>query len=55
MVAYQRSRTTKIVATIGPASWNPQTLTQLIAAGVDVARINAAHDDIATRAHLVGV
>ncbi len=55
MAAYQRSRTTKIVATIGPASWNPRTLTQLIAAGVDVARINAAHDDIATRAHLVGV
>ncbi|MFL5866415.1 MAG: pyruvate kinase [Thermoleophilaceae bacterium] len=38
-------RSTKIVATIGPASRDPEVLERLIAAGVDVARLNFAHGD----------
>jgi pyruvate kinase len=34
---------TKIVCTIGPASRSPQTLEQLISAGMDVARLNFSH------------
>jgi pyruvate kinase len=36
---------TKIVATLGPASWDEDRLEDLIRAGVDVARINASHSD----------
>jgi pyruvate kinase len=36
-------RATKIVATIGPASSSPETLFQLIRAGVDVVRFNFSH------------
>jgi pyruvate kinase len=36
-------RSTKIVATIGPASREPHVLERMIAAGVDVARLNFAH------------
>src|ERR687887_1492967 len=36
-------RFTKIVATIGPASRDPEVLERLIRAGVDVARLNFAH------------
>ncbi len=36
---------TKIVATLGPASWEPETLVELIEAGVDVCRINCSHSD----------
>src|SRR3954452_9589520 len=36
-------RSTKIVATVGPASRLPQMLERLIHAGVDVARLNFAH------------
>lgn len=38
-------RKTKIVATIGPASQDENTITQLIQAGVNVARINFSHGD----------
>ncbi len=37
------ARRTKIVATVGPASRSPETLAELIAAGVDVFRLNFAH------------
>ncbi|MCS6842276.1 MAG: pyruvate kinase [Roseiflexus sp.] len=36
-------RRTKIVATIGPASSNPEVIEQLLAAGMDVARLNFSH------------
>ncbi|MDQ3720640.1 MAG: pyruvate kinase, partial [Actinomycetota bacterium] len=36
-------RSTKIVATIGPASREPDVLERLVAAGLDVARLNFAH------------
>jgi pyruvate kinase len=36
-------RRTKIVATIGPASRDPETLARMVAAGVDVARLNFSH------------
>jgi pyruvate kinase len=36
-------RQSKIVATIGPASQDPETLTRLIRAGLDVARLNFSH------------
>jgi pyruvate kinase len=36
-------RQTKIVATIGPATSSPETLLQLIHAGVDVVRLNFSH------------
>ena len=36
-------RRTKIVATIGPASRNPETLARMVEAGMDVARLNFSH------------
>src|SRR5215217_1014196 len=36
-------RSTKIVATIGPASQSPDVLEEMVAAGMDVARLNFAH------------
>src|SRR3954463_14857158 len=36
-------RRTKIVATIGPASREPEVLVRLIEAGMDVARLNFSH------------
>ena len=38
-------RSTKIVATIGPASRDPSVLEAMIEAGLDVARLNFAHGD----------
>ena len=38
-------RSTKIVATLGPASNDADTLEQMVAAGLDVARLNFAHGD----------
>jgi pyruvate kinase len=46
-------RRTKILATIGPASGSPERLTELIAAGMDGARLNfshGSHDQHRTRA-----
>ena len=36
-------RTTKIVATLGPASSDARTMEQLVSAGIDVVRINFSH------------
>jgi pyruvate kinase len=38
-----QERRTKIVATIGPASRDPETLKRMIEAGMDVARLNFSH------------
>ncbi|RJG07810.1 pyruvate kinase [Noviherbaspirillum cavernae] len=49
-------RATKIVATIGPASSDPEMLVRMIAAGVDVVRLNFSHgkaQDHIDRANLV--
>src|SRR3954469_16139954 len=37
------TRRTKIVATIGPASRDPEVLVRMVAAGMDVARLNFSH------------
>ena len=50
------TRHTKIVATLGPASNNPEVLEQLIRAGVDVVRLNFSHgsaEDHVARATMV--
>lgn len=41
---------TRIVCTIGPASREPETLRQLMLAGMDVARLNFSHGDHPTHA-----
>jgi pyruvate kinase len=40
-----RRRRTKIIATVGPASWDPAVLEGLVEAGVDVFRLNFSHAD----------
>jgi pyruvate kinase len=40
-------RRTKIVATIGPASREPETLRRMVEAGMDVARLNYSHGTLA--------
>jgi pyruvate kinase len=44
-MSVEQSRRTKIIATIGPASWDEGTLEQLIEAGADVLRLNFSHAD----------
>jgi pyruvate kinase len=54
--AHDRRRSTKIVATLGPASSDPAVLERMIRAGVDVVRMNFSHgtpDDHRARAALV--
>ena len=46
-------RRTKIVATLGPATATPEKVGALVAAGLDVARINACHGTERERAELV--
>src|SRR6201990_1445648 len=49
-------RRTKIVATIGPASRNPEVLARMVEAGMDVARLNFSHgsaDEHAETARLI--
>lgn len=51
-----KPRATKIVATIGPASSTPDILEKMVAAGVDVVRLNFSHgsaDDHIARAQMV--
>ena len=40
------SRRTKIVATVGPASRDPDTLARMVQAGVDVFRLNFSHGNL---------
>jgi pyruvate kinase len=47
-------RRTKIVATIGPASREPQMLARLVAAGMDVARLNYSHGTPEEHADTIG-
>ena len=47
-------RSTKIVATIGPASRDPEMLERLIRAGMDVARLNFAHGSPEQHAETAG-
>jgi pyruvate kinase len=44
------NRRTKIVATIGPASDNPETLVRMVQAGMDVARLNFSHGTVESHA-----
>ncbi|HEX6235789.1 MAG TPA: pyruvate kinase [Acidimicrobiales bacterium] len=46
-------RRTKIVASIGPASWDEPVLRKVIAAGADVVRINLSHGEPAAQLALV--
>jgi pyruvate kinase len=48
-------RRTKIVATIGPSSSSPETIGELIAAGMDVARLNFSHGTHDEHAQRIGV
>jgi pyruvate kinase len=46
-------RRTKIVATIGPASREPETLLKMVRAGMDVARLNYSHGTLEEHAETV--
>jgi pyruvate kinase len=46
-------RRTKIVATIGPASREPETLRRMVEAGMDVARLNYSHGTLEEHAETV--
>ena len=48
-------RRTKIVCTLGPASWSPERVESLIRAGMDVARINFSHGDLERHAETIRV
>jgi pyruvate kinase len=48
-------RSTKIVATIGPASRDPDVLDRMIEAGMDVARLNFAHGNVDEHAETVAL
>src|SRR5215475_10332013 len=52
VMALPRNKT-KIVATIGPASESPEMLQRLIRAGVNVARLNFSHGDLADHAERI--
>lgn len=44
---------TKIVCTIGPASESPETMEQMIRAGMNVARLNFSHGDFDSHRHAI--
>lgn len=46
-------RRTKIIATLGPSSADPATISQMVAAGMDVARLNFSHGDHDSHAALI--
>jgi pyruvate kinase len=39
----------KIVASLGPATWQPEAMARLLAAGVDVVRFNVKHQSQVNR------
>jgi pyruvate kinase len=47
------TKKTKILCTIGPATQEPPMLERLVANGMNVARINFAHGDLATHEHVI--
>lgn len=47
------NRRTKVVCTLGPASSAPERVRSLVAAGMDVARINFSHGDLETHARTI--
>jgi pyruvate kinase len=47
-------RRTKIVATIGPASRDPEVLVRMVEAGMDVARLNFSHGSADEHAEVIG-
>ena len=47
-------RRTKIVATIGPASREPEVLVRMVEAGMDVARLNFSHGTPEEHAEVIG-
>jgi pyruvate kinase len=47
-------RRTKIIATVGPASWRPAVLERLVAAGADVFRLNFSHSGPERQAETIG-
>ena len=51
--ARTRLRATKIIATLGPATEDPEILRGLIEAGMNVARINGSHGDHETHAKTI--
>lgn len=53
MIQPTTRRNAKIVATIGPASWDLETLKALLEAGVDVVRVNAAHNTLDVRREII--
>jgi pyruvate kinase len=46
-------RRTKIVCTLGPASWSAERIDSLIQAGMDVARINFSHGELERHAETI--
>ena len=47
------AKKTKIVSTIGPATQSPEMLAKLLDAGMNIARINFAHGDLATHRQVI--
>jgi pyruvate kinase len=48
-------RSTKIVATLGPASSSPERLAELVAAGIDVVRLNFSHGTAEDHQKRIGI
>ncbi len=53
MLTAHPTRRTKIVATLGPATDEPETLERLLAAGCDMVRVNLSHDKPETHARRI--
>lgn len=51
----RRPALTKIIATVGPASHDAETIARLIEAGVSIFRINYSHGDLSTHSSVIRV